>query len=119
MFTSVLALAWLGLSQQATPPPPKPAHHTARGATAAEVKPPAGPKTADELQQDLETALRAAPLAEDQFSLAIEGKDITLRGEVHSAEHKGVATRVARKVADKDGWSGFHVLNQVEVVLPH
>ncbi|MGH9480770.1 MAG: hypothetical protein ACRD1L_01650 [Terriglobales bacterium] len=111
MIASVLALAWLGLAQAT--PPPRPAHHKAHAAP--EAKPPAGPKTAEELQQDLEAALRAAPLADDQLSLAIEGKDITLSGEVHSAEHKGVATRVARKVAEKDGWSGFHVLSHVEV----
>lgn len=97
---------------------PSPTHHAAAThAKSNAKKAPSGPKTATELQQDLEAALHTAPLAGDPLSLSISGKDITLRGEVHSAEDKGVATRTARKVAEKDGWTGFHVLNQIEVNL--
>ena len=113
--TILLALFWL-------PQTPAALHHghAAKKKTAAvAAHKPAGPKSAAALQQDLATALRAAPLAGDQVSLAISGTDITLRGLVHSAEHKGVATRTARAVAAKDGWKGFHVLNQLEVELPH
>ena len=102
------------------PQAPHPKRPAARGAHTAAVEhvQPKGPKTEAELRQDLTTALHAAPLAGDQVELTIAGKDITLKGEVHSAEHKGLATREARKVAKKDGWTAVHVYNQLAVQLP-
>lgn len=117
--TILLAFFWLP-QMHAAPLPSHAASHAQKTAKKVPMVPkPAGPKSAAALQQDLQTALRAAPLTGDQVSLAIAGTDITLRGLVHSAEHKGVATRLARAVAEKDGWKGFHVLNQLEVELPH
>jgi hypothetical protein len=78
------------------------------------------PRQSFELKQDLEAALRQAPLARDQFSLAISGQDITLHGAVRSAEDKGVATQLLRHIAAKDGWPNAHVFNQATVDLaPH
>ena len=116
MLAPTILLAFFWLPQ--TPAAPHPGHAAKKTAVVAARK-PAGPKSAAALEQDMATALRAAPLAGDQVNLAITGTDITLRGLVHSAEHKGVATRTARAVAEKDGWKGFHVLNQLAVELPH
>jgi hypothetical protein len=78
----------------------------------------AGPKTQAELEHDLEAALHAAPFGADRLTLSVSGKDISIAGEVHSAELKGVATREARRIAEKDGWSGVHVYNHLAVSLP-
>ncbi|MGH9393962.1 MAG: hypothetical protein ACRD1E_07305 [Terriglobales bacterium] len=108
---TLLALLWM---------PQAPAHkpHPAKPAAKVAAKLPAGPKTAAELEADLAAGLKAAPLEGDQISLAVSGNDITLHGTVLAAEHKGVATREARKIAEKDGWKGFHVLNQLAVEPP-
>lgn len=113
-------LAFFWLPPQAHPPqhathPPAKQSSREKGA-AAQV--PAGPKTAADLEKDLAAALHANPLAGDQINSSISGKDITLNGEVHSAEHVGVATAEARKIAAKDGWTEIHVLNHLAVHLP-
>ncbi|HXR97168.1 MAG TPA: BON domain-containing protein [Terriglobales bacterium] len=116
----LIAPAFLAAFLVVQAPQPKPSHTHATHATHAAVEhpQPKGPKTEAELQQDLTAALRAAPLSGDKVELVISGKDITLKGEVHSAEHKGLATREARKVAAQDGWTSVHVLNQLAVQLP-
>lgn len=80
---------------------------------------PAGPKTEAALQADLQQALEQPPLAGDRITITISGDSIQLSGEVHAAEDKGVATRVARAVAEKDGWAKTHVLNELTVKLAH
>ncbi|HUX68565.1 MAG TPA: BON domain-containing protein [Terriglobales bacterium] len=121
MLLPTLLFAFFWLPQTPAHAPAHPLHPAARAGKFVHNAPakPAGPKSAAALEQDLAAALRAAPLSGDQVNLAVSGDDITLRGVVHSAEHKGVATRMARAVAAKDGWRGFHVLNQIEVELPH
>jgi len=119
MLPAAALLAWLWMPQTpAQAPAHKTVHSASKAAAKAEPKEPAGPKPASELEKDLETALKAAPLENDQISMALSGNDITLQGTVHAAEHKGLATTTARKIAAKDGWTGFHVLNQLVVELP-
>lgn len=112
----LLAALWLAPAQNA--PHAQNHAHAAHAAAHEEAKTPAAPLTAAELQQKIEADLHAGMFAGDTVTASIEGKDITLKGEVHSAEHKGVATREARKLAEKAGWSGYHVFNQIEVQLP-
>src|SRR6185437_14653864 len=76
------------------------------------------PQTAVQAPAHKTAHTKAAALEKDQISLALNGNDITLHGTVHVAEHKGLATVAARKVAEKDGWADFHVLNQLAVELP-
>jgi len=117
MFPAAALLALLWIPQTAVQAPAHKTAHTKAAAMAAP-KEPAGPKPAAELEKDIAAALKAAPLEKDQISLALNGNDITLHGTVHVAEHKGLATVAARKVAEKDGWADFHVLNQLAVELP-
>lgn len=111
------ALPWMQQTQAPTHPAATHKTHSA-AKKSSETEAPKGPKTEAELKTDLEANLHAAPLNGDDIHIALSGKDVTLTGEVHTAEHKGVATRDARKVAEKDGWTGVHVLNQIEVKLP-
>lgn len=108
----LLGFLWFGQMPKAAPH-----HHPAPAKAAAPAPAPKGPKSQAELEQDLEAALHAAPFTGDKVVLSVSGKDITLAGEVHSAERKGLATRDARRVAEKDGWSGFHVYNHMNVAL--
>lgn len=110
------AALFLLLTVPQTPAPAKAHHHT----TVAAAKQPSaakGPKSEAELQADLTAALRGEGFEGDAIAPSIEKQEITLRGDVHSAEHKGLATRVARKVAEKDGWKDARVLNQIAVEL--
>lgn len=100
------------------PAAPAPHHHKTHAAAEAKAKPPAGPKTAVEMQQDLDAALHQGTFADDQITATIEGTDITLHGTVHSAERKGLATRSARELAQKGLWHGYHVFNKIDVELP-
>lgn len=115
MFAAALIVA---VALQA-PAAPAPHHHKARAAaTEAKPKAPAAPKTAAEMQQEIDAALHQAPFAADQITASVEGTNITLHGTVHSAERKGLATRNARELAEKGLWHGFHVFNKIDVELP-
>ncbi|MGH9520875.1 MAG: BON domain-containing protein [Terriglobales bacterium] len=116
--TAVALLFAVFLAPQAAATP---AHHHVKAknhAAAAATKAPAAPKTAAEMQDELDSTLRAGIFAPDQIKAAVEGADITLHGTVHSAERKGLATRDARELAEKVGWHGFHVYNKIDVELP-
>lgn len=116
-FTCMVAAALLwsapGADHARQKPPARTA--TAKKTPAAH---PAVPKSPIEVQQDLATVLHAGALARDAVAARIQGENITLSGVVHSAEHKGLATRQARLIATRDGWTNFHVLNQITVDLP-
>lgn len=102
--------------------PPAPsqqrAAHTQHSHAATQAA-PTGPKSESDLHQDLAAALGKLPLKADQIEITISGDEIRLSGEIHAAEHKGVATEVARAVAKKDGWASAHVLNDLQVKLAH
>ena len=118
MFLTAVLLLFTTFPQTHAPAQaPKPHHHAVAAKSAVSAV-PKGPKPEAQLHQDLTAALRDTSFAGDAISLTVSGNDITLLGAVHSAEHKGLATRVARKVAEKDGSKDVHVLNQIAVELP-
>lgn len=121
MFLTAILLLFITFPQtQAPAQAPKPHHHATAIKPAKSAEPAAlkGPKPEAQLHEDLTAALRETSFAGDTINLTVSGNDITLHGVVHSAEHKGLATRMARKVAEKDGWKDVHVLNQIAVELP-
>jgi hypothetical protein len=71
--------------------------------------------SAAELQNDLQAKYKTTKLGSDDIRVAVAGKEITLTGSVKRAEHKGLATIEARRVAKQDGWTEFHVLNKLAV----
>jgi hypothetical protein len=93
------------------------AHHQAAAAEKTATA-PAQPKTAAELEKELQSAFAAAPFHGDQVECKIADGNLTLEGTVHNAEHKGQATRLARAIAAKGGWSKAHVYNRLTVELP-
>lgn len=111
----LLGFLWLGQTPKVHIAHP---HATAKVAAKPPVSAPKGPKSQAELEQDLQAALHAAPFTGGQVSLSVSGKDITISGQVLGAENKGVATREVRRIAASDGWSGVHVYNHMNVVLP-
>lgn len=123
VFALALAAGFLSLAaaplsaqtaaQTATQPAAPTATH--REKTAARRAESRAPRTAAELTQDLSASLRKGPLTSDAIDASVSGDVITLTGHVHWAEHKGLATRAAREVARKDGWTSFHVANKIEV----
>lgn len=121
----MFGMAAIGVAQQAPAPaattPPAAATHSAAHKAAhpdpaVPAKPPA-PKTPEELQQTLAAALHADAFAADSITPTVQGDVVTLSGTVHSAERKGLATRLARSEAEKAGWSEVHVMNHLEVEL--
>lgn len=108
-------IAFAAAQQPSTPaaPPHRHRHHhraAAAGAQAAKV-----PKPASELAADLAAKLGRGVLAGDHVHAQVAGDTITLTGFVHRPENKGQATRLARKIAARDGWAQAHVLNQLQV----
>jgi hypothetical protein len=93
--------------QGATPPVPKAAQAPARPAAQGAVKQAtASPKTpvhrAGGVQSDaaIEAAIRAklakSKIGADKFTVRVQGGVATLEGQTDIAQHKGVATRLAR-----------------------
>ncbi|MGN6592788.1 MAG: BON domain-containing protein [Terriglobales bacterium] len=104
-----------------TPAAPHAAHRATRHqAASAEktVSTPAQPKTAAELEKELQAGFTAAPFLGDKVECRIVDGNLTLEGTVHNAEHKGQATRLARELAEKSGWGKAHVYNRLAVELP-
>jgi hypothetical protein len=94
-----------------------PKHHKARKQVSSTTtsSTAALPKTTAALQSDIQAKLKSGKLATDPINVLVQGNTITLTGFVTRAQHKGVATREARNVAQRDGWKDFHVDNQLQV----
>lgn len=108
-------VAFAAAQQPTTPAAPPHRHRRHHHATAAAAKAATGPKSATELTADLAAKLKRGVLAGDHVRAQVAGDTITLTGFVHRAENKGQATRLARKIAARDGWAKAHVLNQLQV----
>lgn len=120
MLVSAAILGTLLLAQTPAAPHAATHHATHHQAAAAEkaAPAPAQPKTAAELEKELQAAFAAAPFHGEQVECKTADGNLTLEGTVHSAEHKGQATRLARAIAEKSGWGKAHVYNRLTVELP-
>jgi hypothetical protein len=119
MLVPAAVLGALLLAQ--TPAAPKVAHRAAHHPAAAAEKSapsPAQPRPAAELEKELQARFAAAPFQGDKVECRIADGNLTIEGTVHNAEHKGQATRLARELAGKSGWSQAHVYNHLTVELP-
>jgi|SRR6185437_14731240 len=115
------ALLGLMLVAQTPAAPHSSAHAVHHPAVATAEKPATkatAPKTATELEKELQARFAAAPFTGDAVECKIADGNLTLEGTVHNAEHKGQATRQAREIAEKAGWSKAHVYNRLTVELP-
>lgn len=115
MMRTIAILLLAGAAAIAQAPATSTAPKMASAAKAQAAATPPAPKTAEEFQQDLTTALHAAPYTDDDIHASVQNDAVTLTGTVHSAERKGLATRLVRSLATKDGWHETHVYNRLDV----
>lgn len=92
-------------------------HHQAAAAAPAAAR-ARQPLTAAEMEKELQARFAAAPFAGETVESQLADGNITLSGTVHNAEHKGLATELARQLAEKGGWPQAHVYNRMRVELP-
>jgi hypothetical protein len=71
-------------------PPPKPAVPRGRGSEAGGVKPDAA------IEAAIRAKLAKSKIGADKFTVKVQGGVATLEGQTDVAQHKGVATRLAR-----------------------
>lgn len=98
----LMAVAGWGAAGSAGPPRPAP------GKTAAKSSVP--PEKSDaEIERDIRARLAKSKIAEDKFTVHVQGGVATLEGKTGVIQHKGVATRLARNAG------AIAVKNQIQI----